>query len=316
MPGKGSVPEIPQKLRSIAAARGQTSWLQGLGDEISALELRWGLIVGPAAKHSTEAFVAEATTAEGEPATLKIVMPGIDPTRHELRILNAARGRGYARLLRADATVNVLLIERLGLPLAESSRSADDQIEVICRTLPTAWSAVPKGPALPNAAEKAAELAETIQRLWAAAGRPCGERTLEEALACAERRARAFDPDRAVVAHGDPHWWNTLAAPDSPTGFKFIDPDGILAEPAFDLAVLMREWGDTVPTGDLVALGARRCALLVSLTGAEPAAIWDWAMLHCLSSGLDWFAAGEFAAAAPQLAMPEAWAPSGLIARG
>ena len=36
---------------------------------------------------------------------------------------------------------------------------------------------------------------------------------------------------------------NTLRAPSSTTGFKFVDPDGTFAERAFDLAVPMRMGG-------------------------------------------------------------------------
>jgi len=33
------------------------------------------------------------------------------------------------------------------------------------------------------------------------------------------------------------HQWNTLEAPE---GFALVDPDGLLAEPEYDLGIIMR----------------------------------------------------------------------------
>ncbi len=49
----------------------------------------------------------------------------------------------------------------------------------------------------------------------------------------------AHDDERAVLVHGDVHEWNALQAPGG--GFKLVDPDGLLAEPEYDLGVVMRE---------------------------------------------------------------------------
>jgi hypothetical protein len=83
-----------------------------------------------------------------------------------------------------------------------------------------------------------------------------------------------FDPARSVLVHGDAYEWNTLRAPSSATGFKFVDPDGAFTERAFDLAIPMREWGNVIPQGDLVQRGRRRCDYLTKLTGIAPQPIW------------------------------------------
>src|SRR5258708_38087451 len=113
----GAAPRVPDKGRHLAelSAEGRV-WLATLGDQISEIERRWELTVGAPFGKGSEAYVAEARLADGTPAALKIAIAGRDPTRQELRILEAAEGRGYARLLRADAQANVLLMERLGPP--------------------------------------------------------------------------------------------------------------------------------------------------------------------------------------------------------
>ena len=61
-----------------------------------------------------------------------MVIPGIDPTHQEIRILRAAKGRGYAKLIRADDDENIMLLEKLGPQLQELGLPPDRQIEIIC----------------------------------------------------------------------------------------------------------------------------------------------------------------------------------------
>jgi hypothetical protein len=41
-----------------------------------------------------------------------------------------------------------------------------------------------------------------------------------------------------------------------------VDPDGLLAEPAYDLAIPKREWNRELLDGDAARLGCERCAHL------------------------------------------------------
>jgi streptomycin 6-kinase len=201
-------------------------------------------------------------------------------------MLRAAQGKGYANLIRADEDTNTMLLEKLGAQLHELRLPEERQIEIICITLQEAWMASREGLPITTGAEKAIELAHIIESNWSALGKPCSERALELALLYAERRRRAFDPKQSVLGHGDAHQWNTLLAPGSTTGFKFIDPDGIYAEQAFDLGVFMREWGPEIPSGDLLEFGLRRCRLLAQYSGIDQRPIWEWGMIQCVSNGL------------------------------
>jgi len=96
-------------------------------------------------------------------------------------------------------------------------------------------------------------LSEFIAATWEEVNRPCSRRAVDQALALAETREAAFDSKAAVLVHGDGHSANTLQgtghAP-SPPRFKLVDPDGLLAEPAYDLAIPMREWNRELLDGD------------------------------------------------------------------
>jgi streptomycin 6-kinase len=302
--------EIPEKVRLKAASLGETgrAWLADLPERVADLERRWAIKVGKSCGSGTEAFVAEARTDEGQEVILKIVIPGIDPKRQEMRTLRAAHGKGYARLIRADEDGSALLLEKLGPQLHELGLPADRQIEIICATLQEAWMLPLEEPPFVTGAEKAVKLAHIIESNWSGLGKPCSERAIDLALSYAERRRRAFDPGQSVLVHGDAHQWNTLYAPGSTTGFKFIDPDGANAERAFDLAISMREWGPVIPDGDLSRLGRRRCALLAELSGVEQKPIWEWGMIQCVWNGLMLREIGLNGLASVEFAMADAWA--------
>ena len=204
-----------------------------------------------------------------------------------------------------------MLLERLGPQLQDFYFPEDRQIQIICATLREAWMAPPEGPPLATGADRAVELSRSIESHWSSLGSPYSERAIERALSYAERRRRAFDPARSVVVHGDAHQWNTLGAPSSTTGFKFVDPDGAFAERAFDLAIPMREWGSVIPKGDLSQLGRRRCSLLSQFSGVEHQPIWEWALIQCLPNGLSLQCLGLDDSASAQLVMADARAATG-----
>jgi streptomycin 6-kinase len=129
--------ELPEKVRRKAESLGETGlcWLANLPQRIAEIERRWSIKVGQPSRNRTEAFVADALTADGQEAVLKIVMPSIDPSHQEMRTLRAAIGRGYAKLIRADDAEITMILERLGVQLHELGLAEDKQIEIICATL-------------------------------------------------------------------------------------------------------------------------------------------------------------------------------------
>ena len=73
-------------------------------------------------------------------------------------------------------------------------------------------------------------------------------------------------------------------------GFVFVDPVGFLADPAYDLGVVLRDWREQLlATGTpeaAAALARQYCALLGAETGVEETAVWEWGFLERVSSGL------------------------------
>ena len=89
-----------------------------------------------------------------------------------------------------------------------------------------------------------------------------------------------------MLVHGDAHAGNALTVPDADGEFRLIDPDGLFAEPACDLAVPMREWSTELLAGEPVGGARERCATLSRLTGVDPGAIWAWGLMERVATGL------------------------------
>ena len=262
-------------LRNIAAQGvAGAFWLEALPDLLDRLEVEWSIKVGRLLPNATEAFVSDAVTADGQPVALKIPIAGLAKAYREQRLRHTAGGRGYVRVLRRDTNSGAMLLERLGPQLAVLGLPIEEQIRVICRTLQQAWMPVPPGARYPTGAEKAVEMSSYISTAWPRLGRPCSEKVIEIALRFAEARRDAFDPADSVLAHGDPHAWNTLLDPKT-NQYKFVDPDGLFIERAHDLSISMREWSAELLAGDSVVSGRKRCALLSLFTGVQQSAIWQ-----------------------------------------
>lgn len=305
--------EVPDAVWAKAQALGPAGhrWLRGLPELIHALEQEWGLTVGAVLHGGSAAYVAAATAADGTRAVLKLHMPGYDSVANELRVLRIADGRGYVRLLRYDEPRGAQLQERLGSRLSELGLPTGRQMEIICATLQRAWIREPEAASFPSGAEKARWLRSFIAETWHALGRPCSEQVIDQAFAFSEKREAAHDPERSVLVHGDAHSANTLApiAADASTtsGFKLVDPDGLFAERAYDLAIPMRDWSEELLAGDALKLGQQRCAYLSRLTGEDPEAIWQWGFIERVSTGLFLVQLGQEREGRDSLRVAEAW---------
>jgi len=275
----GRMVSVPPVVRSKAVAWGQEAWVRGLPGLLAELCAEWSLQVGRVFDDATEALVVEATGPDGTAAVLKLQVPGrADAVRHEITALQLADGDGCARLLRAELARGALLVERLGPSLHRLGLPTDERHEILCATARRVWRQAP-GCGLPTGAEKARWLADWVERAWEEVGRPCSEQAVEHALACAARRGAAHDDERSVLVHGDVHEWNALATAG---GFKLVDPDGLLAEPEYDLGIIMREDPLDLMIGD----PRDRARWLARRTGLSPAAIWEWGVVERVSTGL------------------------------
>jgi streptomycin 6-kinase len=307
------VDRIPDVVAAKARALGADAWLAGLPDLVAGIERDWDLRVGRAYDGATEAYVAAATLTAGTPAVLKLAVPrgpGDDALAREIAVLRLAGGHGCADLLRADPDRGALLLERLGPSLHDLGLPIGRRHTILCAAAQRLWRPVGAGAGgtdLPTGADHGRLLVAMITARWEALDRPCTERAVDHALACAAHRIAAHDDERAVLVHGDLHQWNTLRAggPGGADGFKLIDPDGLRAEPEHDLGVVMREDPVELMAGDPHV----RARWLAARTGLDATAIWEWGVVERVSTGLLGVQVGLEPVASQMLAAADRLAP-------
>lgn len=275
--------DVRRGIESRGGEQGR-AWMAALPVIVERLCDAWSLTIGPVLEGGKGALVLRVTR-DGEDAVLKIAPPGSE-FASQIAAIEAAAGRGYVRLLAHDLDENAALLEPLGEMLATRPLRVEDKLDILAATLIEAWTA-PKPPA--TAWHKAAALMDDITADWARLGRPCSVQLRDMAVAYARRRREATAA--TVLCHGDPHPGNALAVPQprpgAESGYVFVDPDGFVCEPAYDLGVTVRSFTDEVlASDDPVAMLRGWCARLAGVTGVDAQAIWEWAFVERVSTGL------------------------------
>lgn len=290
-----SVPSVPSRsavrLQPLTRARVQSlgaagaDWLAELPAVLDDLTRRWSLTLGRPLPGGSASYVVGARTRDGTEVVVKIAAP--DPGfEAQVRALDRAGGRGYVRLLASAPELRAVLLERLGPSLAGSGLTPEDQLIRIADTLAEAW----QPPGVLAQVDKAGALQRSVDTAWKRQGRPCSARVIERALECADRRGA----DRAaelVVVHGDAHPGNLLAVgsprPGAASGWCFVDPDGFVADRAYDLGVALRDWsGRLLAAADPRGQAERYCRVLADRSGVDPTRIWEWGFLERVATGL------------------------------
>lgn len=281
---------VPALVRQRAEAHGAAGrqWLSDLPAVVESLAAQWELSPGSAYDGGTTSLVVAATDASGRACALKIAM-ALDETdrttfRRSVIAHGLADGRGCARLYAHDDATSALLLEGLGRNLAELEMPLPAMLRTIADTLQQFWRRVPEDCDLPSAIDRVVWLASEITTMWDSLDRPCSRAVIDRALDCCAQRSAAFDPQRAVLVHGDAHGWNTL---DAGAGtYKLIDPEGVRSEPAHDLGVPMREYNGPLLAGDTARLVRERAELLAGWCAVDADAVWQWGFIDRVVTGL------------------------------
>ena len=303
---------LPDAARARAEAAGPTGrgWMRDLDRTVSVLATRWNLLVGDSLPGGSESLVLAVRREDGTDAVLKIRMPGADDFEGEARAYELSRGRGLATLYAFSDDHRALLMERLGACVADLGWSVSQQIDAICRTLRELWRTPADDHALPTGAWKANWLADFIDHTWQRLGQPCTRRTRDRALDFAAERADAHTTAASVLVHADAHEHNllTIGGPGvgPATPCKFVDPDGLFAEPACDLAVPMRGLSTELRAAPL-RLGRQRAAYLAEACEVDARAIWQWGFMERVSTGLHLLELGMEAEAREMLEIADHW---------
>jgi len=275
----GVMIDVPPSLRKARTAVGESAWLDALPVLVSEMASQWSLSIGRSCDGlGMNALVVEATTEDGTAVVLKLAPPSdADKLAREATVLRLADGHGCVRLLDADSARRAILLERLGPSMYDLGIARQQRHELLLDAVQHMWRPVGPSVRLQSGAERASWTIERLEQVWEQSDRACSERVLADAIACAQRRAAGHDDSRAVLCHGDLHELNALQTNDGT--FRLIDPEGVMAEPEYDLGVLMR---NAPGEDDLHA----RADWLADATGCDRTAIWEWGTAERVLSGL------------------------------
>jgi streptomycin 6-kinase len=269
------------------------AWLSDLDQTLAELAFEWSCTIGDSIDGGSGSFVAEAIDREGRPAIVKVSIPegaqGYASFARQLEALELGR-ESFVDVFEVSSPHRALLFERLGLGLETFGYSVEQQIDIIGSTLPSVWRSVPETCGLPTGEQQARGLRDFILEHSARLQQPPSSHVIARALTYIDRRVAAFNRSTSVLVHGDAHPANVLACESSsePSGieFKLIDPEGLISEPAHDLAIPLRDWSLELLAGDPVALGRTWAERLGRCAGVDPQAIWEWAFVERVSTGL------------------------------
>lgn len=80
----------------------------------------------------------------------------------------------------------------------------------------------------------------------------------------------------------------------------FVDPDGFVGDPAYDLGVVLRGWGEHLLAADNgKAVAWRLCRLIADRADVDEQAVWEWGFLERVSTGLYAWSLGAYELAQP-----------------
>ena len=286
MPGAARV-----RLQPLVRARVQAlgdegrAWADALPAVLVELCRRWSLRLGQALPGGSASYLTTVLRADGRDAVLKVALPE-QPSAEHAAVLRVADGQGYVRVLEAAPETGALLLERLGTSLQQSRLGVEEQVDALARTLVRAWRPPDRPPS-----DKAGSLAEGIRRFDAEVPGAAEPAVVDRALAYAAELAAA-GPENHVLVHGDPHPGNLLRVreprPGAETGWCFVDPDPFVADRAYDLGVVVRDFSARLlaDPGTATTRLWSWCRRAAAAGRTDPARVWAWGFLERVSTGL------------------------------
>jgi streptomycin 6-kinase len=271
--------EVPERLDWWRGRVGGATWLESLPQLAEECAERWSLRLGEPFGQGHVSLTVPVTLSDGGQAVLKLNFPE-EESAHEADALMHWRGEGAARLLEVDRERNALLIERAD-PGTSLWEVGDDQEATLiaASVMARLWlRPPPDSHPFRLLADEAERWTAQLRSDWEALGRPFEQRLVDAAAAAA--RELAGSQAKLAVCHQDLQGSNVLKALREP--WLAIDPKPIVAEPAFDVASLLRDRRWSIDGGVI----RRRLDLLAAELDLDRDRIQGWGLVHALHWGV------------------------------
>lgn len=211
------------------------NWLDSIPSLVQKYEEKWRFVAHDPYPLNYN-YVAPVTLSDGSEAVLKMGFPGDKELVTEREALELYGGKGVVKLLNAAPEDAVLLVEKIepGMPL---SQIADDvqATKIFAEVFKKIRISVPENHSFPSIGDWSAAIPNLRHEY---AGKPCPlpEQLLDTAELLFEELIATSEPVK--LCHGDLHHDNILSSDRE--GWLAIDPKVVVAEPAYDVAAMIR----------------------------------------------------------------------------
>jgi len=271
--------EVPERLGWWRGRTGGAAWLESLPRLAEECAERWSLRLGEPFGQGHVSLTAPVTLSDGGQAVLKLNFPE-EESAYEADALTHWRGEGAVRLLEVDRERNALLIERAGPGTSLWEVEDDEEATLIAASvLRRLWlRPPPEDHPFRLLAGEAERWTAQLRSDWEALGRPFEQRLVDAAAAAA--RELAGSQAKPAVCHQDLQGSNVLKARREP--WLAIDPKPVVAEPAFDVASLLRDRRWSIDRATI----QRRLDLLAAELDLDRDRMQGWGLVHALHWGV------------------------------
>lgn len=209
-------------------------WLEKIPEHITQYEKKWSLKVLPPFK-LTYNYVAPALRVDGSNVVIKMGFPKEKEFQTEIDALEVFDGEGIEKLLEADRENGVILIEQVipGIPV--SALEDDEATRRIASVIKGLHKPVPENHTFISISQWTADLFNIRDRYNGTTG-------LLPAYLIDKAQSLFIDliatQSTPFLVHGDLHHDNVLSS--NRGAWLAIDPKGILAEPCYETAAMLR----------------------------------------------------------------------------
>jgi streptomycin 6-kinase len=254
-------------------------WLHALPDLLAEYAERWSLTIHPHFPGLSYNYVAPATLPDGREVVFKagVVRDEVD---REIEALRWYAGQGMVKLIQAEPTRGVMLLERIH-PGEWLTGHADDDAatQIAAEVMAQLFRPLPADHPFEDVAAWARDL--DVLRLHFDGGTgPISLRLVEMAERFfAELLASSGSP---VLIHGDLHHYNILSHGD---GWIGIDPKGMAGEAEYEAGSLLRNPEGLHTWPDLPKIQERRVEILCDRLGFDRPRVVRWSIAQAVLSG-------------------------------
>lgn len=267
---------------ALSWGEGGAAWLKSIPKVIKKYESRWSIKVLPPYTLSFN-YVAPVQRADGSMAVLKMIYPGDLEFKSEIKALEYFKGNGIVKLLEVDEKDAIILLEHIapGKPL--SSLDNDDQAtKIIAKVIKKLQEKSSTANNFVSINDWVSEIPKYKQGFL---GEQAPLPTLLVNKAEILFKQLIATSAKPILVHGDLHHDNILQSNKS--GWLAIDPKGVSAEPAYEVAAMIRNpYEKLKDIPDLAPLLRRRITILSEELEIDPQRILDWCFAQTMLSAV------------------------------